>query len=58
MLVPIRKPSSDSGQCRSFRPISLLLAFDKMFEFFIVSRIRDVVDDRGLVRDCQLGFRQ
>lgn len=43
---------SDSGLCGSCRPISLVSAFGKLFEYFILNNIRNVLDDR----DYQFGF--
>lgn len=40
MLVPILRRGSDPNICGSCRPISLLSAFGKLPEFFILDRIR------------------
>lgn len=56
LLVSIQKPGSDSGLCGSCRAISLVLVFGKLFEYLILNRIRNVVKDRNLLRDCQFGF--
>lgn len=57
LVVPILKPGSDPGQSGSYRPISLLSAFGKLFEYFVLSRIRDRISDGGILADCQFGFR-
>lgn len=57
VVVPVLKPGSDPGDSESYRPISLLSAFGKLFEYFILARINDVVLDRDILMDNQFGFR-
>lgn len=56
-VVPILKSGSNPSLRGSYRPISLLSTFGKLFESFILDRIRRIVDDRALLRDCKFAFR-
>ena len=41
----------------TYRPISLLDTIDKLFEKILLVRILQVINERGLLRDEQFGFR-
>lgn len=56
-MASIRKPGADHNRCGSYPPISLTSAVGRLFESFILDRVKRVVDDRHLLRDCQFGFR-
>ncbi|XP_073830204.1 uncharacterized protein [Musca autumnalis] len=53
MAVPILKRGAPSDECGSYRPISLLSAFGKLYEYFILKRLRILVEHK----DSQFGFR-
>jgi len=52
-LKPVKYPALPS----SYRPISLLDSISKLFENILVARILHEVNERGLMRDKELGFR-
>lgn len=58
IVVPILKPGSDPGQCGSYRPISLLSAVGKLFEYFVLGMINDWMFESDILKDFQFGFRQ
>lgn len=57
MIVPIHKKGSPLNSCGSYRPISLLSAFGKLYESFILKRIRTIVEDKRILKNSQFGFR-
>lgn len=57
MLVPIYKRGSPPGQCISFRPISLLSAFSKLFESLMLKRLNKLVEDKMVLKNNQFRFR-
>lgn len=57
LVVPILKPRSDATEAGNYRPISLLSAFGKLFEFFILGMINEVIFDCEILKDFQFGFR-
>jgi hypothetical protein len=56
-VITILKPGKDPSLPSSYRPISLLDRFGKVFEGILLSRILNEVSGRGLLRDEQFGFR-
>jgi hypothetical protein len=56
-VVSILKPGKDPALPSSYRPISLLDTFGKLFEKILLARTLHVVNERGLMRDEQFGFR-
>lgn len=58
LTVPILKPGADPKRTNSYRPISLLSAFGKLFEHFVLSRIRETIEDLRILSDSQFGFRK
>lgn len=57
MVVPVLKKGAPPDQCGSYRPISMLSAFGKLLEYFILKRLRILVEDKRILKDCQFGFR-
>ena len=55
-VISILKPGKDPAQSSSYRPISLLDTFGKLFEKILLTRIFYEVGERGLLRDEQFGF--
>jgi len=56
-VMSILKPGKDPGLPSSYRPICLLDTIGKVFEKILLVRILWVVNERGLLRDGQFGFR-
>jgi hypothetical protein len=56
-VLSILKPGKDPTQPSSYRPISLLDTVGKLFEKILLTRILREVNERGLLRDEQFGFR-
>jgi len=56
-VISILKPGKDPALPSSHRPISLLDTIGKLFEKILLARILHVVNERGLMRDEQFGFR-
>jgi hypothetical protein len=56
-VICILKPVKDPAQPSSYRPISLLDTIGKLFEKILLTSILHQVDERGLLRDEQFGFR-
>jgi len=55
--ISILKPGQAPALPSSYRPISLLYTIGKLFEKILLARIIHVVNERGLLRDEQFGFR-
>jgi len=56
-VISILKPWKYPAQPSSYRPISLLDTIGKLFEKILLVRILQVINERGLLRDEQFGFR-
>jgi hypothetical protein len=56
-VISILKPGKDPALPSSYRRISLLDTIGKLFEKILLARILYVVNERGLLRDQQFGFR-
>jgi hypothetical protein len=56
-VVSILKPGKDPTLPSSYRPISLLDTVGNLFEMILLNRVMKEVNDRGLLRDEQFGFR-
>ena len=52
------KPGKPPSQTTSYRPISLLSAIMKLFEWVIKKRLRKHWEDNGFFRKYQSGFRK
>ena len=56
-MICILKPGKGPALPSSYRPINLLDTIGKLFEKILLARILHVVNERGLMRDEQFGFR-
>jgi hypothetical protein len=56
-VISILKPGKDPTLLSSYRPISQLDAFGKLFEKILLTRVLREVNEHGLLRDEQFGFR-
>jgi hypothetical protein len=56
-VLPILKPGKGPTKPSSYRRISLLDTVCKLFEKILLSRVLREVNERGLLRDEQFGFR-
>jgi len=56
-VISILKPGKDPALPSSYQPIRLLDTIGKLFEKILLARILHVVNERGLMRDQQFGFR-
>ena len=54
----IPKPGKDPTQLKSYRPISLLSVFSKMFESIFLKKIAPHLSLRNVIPDHQFGFRK
>ena len=57
IVTPIHKSGNleDPG---NYRPISILPVLSKTIEYFVNSQLTQYLDDRGLLSNCQYGFRK
>jgi hypothetical protein len=56
-VLPILKSGKDTTQPSSYRPISLLDTVSKFFEKILLTRVLREINEGGLLRDEQFGFR-
>jgi hypothetical protein len=56
-VVPILNPGKEPTLPSSYRPISLLHTVGKLSEKILLTRVPWEVNERGLLRDKQFGFR-
>lgn len=57
-IILIHKPGKPTKEVSSYRPISLLPAFSKIFEKLILKRLRPVIEENELIPNHQFGFRK
>lgn len=57
IVIGIPKPGKPATEASSYRPISLLVNFGKLFERVILARLRDFSDSHNLLPNEQFGFR-
>lgn len=57
VIVPVPKPKKDIALPESYRPISLLNCFSKLFENSILERINDHLSSHNILPPQQFGFR-
>ncbi len=58
VVIPIRKPGKDPTNPTSYRPIALTSNLCKIMERMIADRLTYVLEKRGLLANCQSGFRK
>lgn len=58
VLVIIHKPGKDPKEIGSYRPISLLSVFGKLFEKVLHWRMSDHLEQTGFFSESQIGFRR
>jgi hypothetical protein len=56
-VIGIRKPGKHASQPTSYRPISLLKIFGKIYERLLLKRLKDHLESRGILIPEQFGFR-
>ena len=56
-MVPVFNNIAETPTGKSYRPVSLLSVFSKVFEKIIINRIVDHLEKCCLVSDFQYGFR-
>ena len=56
-MISILKSGKDPALPSSYRPISLLDTIGKLYENILLARILHVVNELGLLRDEEFGFR-
>lgn len=56
-VIGIPKPGKPKSEPTSYRPISLLNVFGKIYERLLYARLRDFADSHRLIPDEQFGFR-
>lgn len=57
-VIMIPKPNKPENLLTSFRPISLLPIFSKLFEKLFLRRLLPVLEKNNIIPDHQFGFRQ
>ncbi|KAF0756919.1 Uncharacterized protein FWK35_00014605 [Aphis craccivora] len=58
VIIMIAKPNKPKHLVSSFRPISLLPTFAKLFEKLIQHRITPIIDQHNILPKSQFGFRR
>lgn len=56
-IIPILKPNANSKNPKSYRPISLLSNISKLFEEFLLQKIKIHISDKNILKNYQFGFR-
>lgn len=56
-VIGIPKPGKPKSDPASYRPISLLNVFGKIYEKLIYKRLKDYAEAKSLIPDEQFGFR-
>lgn len=57
-IIPILKSGKSPTDAQSYRPISLLNAFGKIFERIIYHRLIEFIEEKNLLPPFQFGFRK
>lgn len=57
-IIVINKLSKPQHEIPSYRPISLLPVFSKIFEKLLLKRIEPILKESYLIPDHQFGFRK
>lgn len=53
----VAKPNKPENVVTSYRPISLLVTFSKIFERILMSRLSPILEKSNIIPDYQFGFR-
>ena len=53
----VLKPNKREYEVTSYRPISLLSVFSKLFERVILKRLLPILENKNIIPDHQFGFR-
>lgn len=56
-IIMVLKPSKPINEVSSYRPISLLPIFSKIFERLLLKRLLPVLEKNSIIPDHQFGFR-
>lgn len=56
-IIMIQKPNKPGNSVTSFRPISLLSIFSKIFEKIFLRRLSPVLESKNIIPEHQFGFR-
>ena len=56
-IIAIPKPSTNQNSIRNYRPISLLSNVGKLFERFLLQKIKAHIQQNEILKDTQTGFR-
>lgn len=56
-IVMIPKPKKPENEVKSYRPISLLVTFSKLFERILMRRMLPLIEEYNIIPDFQFGFR-
>lgn len=56
-VMPLLKPSKDPSRIESYRPITLLSCLSKVYESWLLLKIRAHSDDNNIIPPEQFGFR-
>lgn len=57
-IIMIKKPNKPENEITSYRPISLLSIFSKIFEKIFLSRLSPILENLQIIPEHQFGFRQ
>jgi hypothetical protein len=57
-IIPVLKPGKPADEAKSYRPISLLPIFSKLFEEIFLTRFTPILQEKLIIPEHQFGFRQ
>jgi len=57
-IIMILKPNKAENEVTSYRPISLLSIFSKVFEIIIFKRMLPILEEFAIIPEHQFGFRR
>lgn len=56
-IIMVNKPNKPENVVTSYRPISLLVTFSKIFERIFISRLSPILEKYNIIPEYQFGFR-